>query len=43
MIMKTEWVDEEEELLSNEELFSSQLYKVDKYIWQNMRIFFFFF
>lgn len=30
--MKTEWVDEEEELLSNEELFSSQLYKVDKYI-----------
>lgn len=36
--MKTEWFEEKEDLLKNEELFQSLLYKIDKYIWQNMKI-----
>lgn len=32
--METEWFDEKEDLLKNEERFSSVLYKVDKYIRQ---------
>lgn len=30
--MKTEWFEEKEDLLKNEELFQSLLYKIDKYI-----------